>query len=307
MNKSMNKSMNIGKAEAYLKNYKEKELKGGKSGAAVYDIEGSFVLKHVQREKIGSEAFEAYRREAMWYQYVAQIPRRFLPEVYELQSNDEEIKILMKKYQVLSREGMDADLLRKIMEALAGVHTMEVPTFLRKDWQKPKPLTEEQIAAATEGWLSVLQEHPDAFGEGDMNALRELAAKINEIILWHASEEPVLNHGDFHWDNMLQNEQGDILICDWQGVSVGQASGDLSFFFSRLRGDGITLNEKETVSFYEQAVKELSGRIVTWETINDHMHAANQITSFMFWHQYLHNSAKERVQEIYGKMVTAMT
>ena len=41
----------------------------------------------------------------------------------------------------------------------------------------------------------------------------------------HDAEMAVLNHGDFHWDNLLQNERGDIVLCDWQGVSAGAASG----------------------------------------------------------------------------------
>ena len=121
---------------------------------------------------------------------------------------------------------------------------------------------------------------------------------------WHGSEAVVLIHGDFHWDNLLMDNQGRIIICDWQGVGAGAASGELSFFFGRLRGDGIQLKEQEIVEAYGREIRKCSGKKVTWEEGDGHIRAANVITSFTCWHQYLHRSSEERVREIYGKMVT---
>lgn len=289
--------MNI---ENYLAEHDAQLLGGGKSGAQVYGIDGKYVLKYVQRKQLGDEKlFTAYRKEALWYEDAAQSGLRCLPEIFDIQSTGEEIVILMKRYQALSRREIEGGLLKKIMEALAAVHTAELPQFLKQERYAAKPLSDIQIQEATEGWRSVLQEHPSAF---DAGALERIAEKINEIIRWHDAEEAVLNHGDFHWDNLLQDEKGNIIICDWQGVSAGQASGDLSFFFSRLQGDGIALNRPETIGFYEQAVKRLSGKPASREEIEGHIRAANVITSFAFWHRYLHGSAEERVREIYGKM-----
>ena len=47
----------------------------------------------------------------------------------------------------------------------------------------------------------------------------------------YAILKKVLIHGDFHWDNLLE-DAGNILICDWQGVGIGGASGDISFFLA---------------------------------------------------------------------------
>ena len=160
---------------------------------------------------------------------------------------------------------------------------------------------EEQIRFSVEGWRTVLDEHPGAF---DGAPLERIAEKINRIIFWHGSEEVVLIHGDFHWDNLLMDNQGRSIICDWQGVGAGAASGDLSFFFGRLRGDGIQLKEQEIVETYGREIRKLSGKRVTWEEVDGHIRAANVITSFTCWHQYLHGSSEERVREIYGKMVT---
>lgn len=84
-----------------------------------------------------------------------------LPEVAEIQVSDSEILILMKKYQGLSKDSINRELLRKIMRALAVIHTQEIPAFfLRKERKQPGYLGEEQIEGCLAGWRSVPAEHP---------------------------------------------------------------------------------------------------------------------------------------------------
>lgn len=292
--------MDIDSAKAYLKNEK-KVFAGGKSGARVYDIGGECVLKQIYRTELGNdERYEAYQKEAWWYADGG-AGLGCLPEVLDLRSTEEEISILMKRYRMLSRREINAELLEKIMRALASVHASEIPPLLKQKRHAAQPLSEEQIRASVKGWRAVLDEHPGVF---DSAPLERIAAGINRIISWHGSEETVLSHGDFHWDNLLMDNEGKIIICDWQGVEAGAESGDLSFFFGRLRGDGIRVNEPEVVEAYGREMRRLSGKRVTWEEIDGHIRAANVITSFTCWHEYLHGSGEERVKEIYEKMVT---
>lgn len=293
--------MNINDVEINLKKNEKKLLAGGKSGARVYDIDGEYVLKQIYRAELGNdELYEAYRKEAWWYA-AGGAGLDCLPEVLSLRSTDEEISILMKRYQSLSRRAINTELLEKIMRALASVHASEIPLSLKQKQQAVQPLSEEQIRVSVEGWRTVLDEHPGVF---DGAPLERIAGEINRIISWHGSEETVLSHGDFHWDNLLMDNQGRIIICDWQGVEAGAASGDLSFFFGRLRGDGIQMKEQEVVEAYGREIRRLSGKRVTWEEICGHIRAANVITSFTCWYQYLHGSDEGRVKEIFGKMVT---
>ena len=293
--------MDIDRAENYIKKNERKLLAGGQSGAWVYDIGGEYVLKQIYRAELGNdELYEAYRREAWWYA-AGGAGLGCLPEVFDLRSTEDEISILMKRYQVLSRREISTELLEKIMSTLASVHATELPPLLKQEQHTAQPLSEEQIRVSVEGWRTVLDEHPGVF---DGEPLERIAEEINRIIFWHGSEEAVLNHGDFHWDNLLMDDQGRIIICDWQGVGAGAASGDLSFFFGRLRGDGIQVKEQEIVEAYGREIRRLSGKDITWEEICGHIQAANVITSFTCWHQYLHGSDEGRVREIYEKMVT---
>lgn len=293
--------MDINYAEIYLNKNEKKLLAGGRSGARVYDIGGEYVLKQIYRAELGDdELYETYRKEAWWYA-VGGTGLSCLPEVLDLRNTDDEISILMKRYQVLSRREMNTELLEKIMRTLASVHATEIPPLLKQKQHAAQPLLEEQIRVSVEGWCIVLDEHPGAF---DGAPLERIAGEINRIIFWHGSEEAVLGHGDFHWDNLLMDNQGRIIICDWQGVEAGAASGDLSFFFGRLRGDGIQMKEQEVVEAYGREIRQLSGKMVTWEETCGHIRAANVITSFTCWHEYLHGSDEGRVREIYEKMVT---
>ena len=160
-------------------------------------------------------------------------------------------------------------------------------------------MEEARIEGCIDGWRSVLAEHPGVFDEG---ILRETATKINELIGWHHGEQQVLSHGDFHWDNLLLGENGNIIVCDWQGVNAGGASGDISFFTSRLGADGITIEPERAAELYCQERLRLTGETISQDDMIRHMNAANVITSFQFWHEYLHGSSCERVRGIYEKM-----
>ena len=283
----------------YLSGHNVTEIKVGQSGADVYEIDGKYVLKHVVRQKLNEEQFITYTREVLFYRNQMTRQRTYLPKVLEAETSENEISILMEKYDRPKRQAINAKLIRKITKALAALHTEEIPPFLCRNREKAEPLSQQMIVESLCGWKSVLAEHPDSFHE---NQLEEIASKINDLIAWHDSEDRVLIHGDFHWDNLLEDGNGNILLCDWQGVNLGGASGDLSFFLSRLGGDGIRLDAEGFLDSYVNAIRELSGKQINPQDITLHMNAANVITSFVFWHEYLHGSSEERVRDIYGKM-----
>ena len=174
--------MDIDSAKAYLKKNEKKLFAGGKSGARVYDIGGDCVLKQIYRAELGNdELYEAYRKEAWWYADGG-AGLGCLPEVLGLRSTEEEISILMKRYQMLSRREINKELLEKIMRGLATVHVSEIPPLLMQKRHAAQPLSEEQIRASVEGWRAVLDEHPGVF---DSALLERIAEGINRIISWH--------------------------------------------------------------------------------------------------------------------------
>lgn len=283
----------------YLTGHNVTEIKVGESGADVYEIDGRYVLKHVVRQKLKEELFAAYTREVLFYRSQMKQQRVYLPEVLEAEASEQEMLIFMKKYRRPDRDTINAELIQHITKSLAALHTDTPPSFMHKNQKKAEALSDQVIAECLCGWKSILAEQSGSFPE---NQLEEIAGRINHLIAWHDSEDRVLIHGDFHWDNLLEDEHGNILLCDWQSVNLGGASGDLSFFLSRLGGDGIRINTTVFLDNYVNAIRKLSGKQIRRQDLIRHMNAANVITSFLFWHQYLHGSSEERVRGIYSKM-----
>ncbi len=283
----------------YLTGHNVTEIKVGESGADVYEIDGRYVLKHVVRQKLKEELFAAYTREVLFYRSQMKRQRVYLPEVLQAEASEQEMLIFMKKYRRPDRDTINAELIQHITKSLAALHTDTPPSFMHKNQKKAEALSDQVIAECLCGWKSILAEQSGSFPE---NQLEEIAGRINHLIAWHDSEDRVLIHGDFHWDNLLEDEHGNILLCDWQSVNLGGASGDLSFFLSRLGGDGIRINTTVFLDNYVNAIRKLSGKQIRRQDLIRHMNAANVITSFLFWHQYLHGSSEERVRGIYSKM-----
>ena len=281
----------------------------GKSGAEVYDIDGETILKHVCRDKLKENQFETYKKEALFYQSqldgVGQTDighahtNSYLPQIFKAEVSPDEITLLMKKYPLLERKDLNEELIKKIAGVLAQIHTTPIPDFLKEESDQPEPMTAAEIQASLDGWKSVLAEHPATFDE---TPLDEIASRINEIIEWHATEPRILTHGDFHFENLLQDQDGRLIVCDWQGVKSTGASEDISFFLSRLGDDGIKIDPAVFLNEYAKAISNLTGQTPDTNEILRHMQAANTITSFKFWHIFLHDSTTERVKGIYDKM-----
>ena len=291
------KNMDINK---YFEENRVTEIKTGQSGAEVYEINDDSILKHIVRSKLPEEKFSTYSREALFYQSKMNTPAGYLPEVLNIEISDSEIILLIKKYRTLERKNLDDNLLHKIMKALAAVHLDTIPDFL-SDKNEPAVLSEDKIAYCLNGWHKVLSEHPGAFNEKPLDSI---AGKINDIIKWHGTEQRSLVHGDFHWENLLEDSAGNIIVCDWQGVRVGGASDDLSFFISRLGDDGFNVDSEVILKAYAAEMKKVTGEEIDIQNIQKHIAATNVITSFEFWHEFLHGTNKERVAGIYDRMIS---
>ncbi len=284
----------------YVRVHTLRKITVGKSGAEVYLLDGGRVAKHVCRSVLqNDERWTTYRREAMLYACPAAKGQAFLPEVYHCSYDDNEIQLIMKQYRPLAFSQLDDGLLYKVLSVLADIHRLTPPDFLPQ--QKPSPvcLPAEDIVAYLSGWRSIVERHGDAFSPAVLYAIAE---KINEVNTRLFSAKQWLCHGDFHFENLLQDDVGNIIVCDWQNVGLGHVSGDLSFFLSRLSAEGQNIPKEKVIAAY----CTLSDTGVTPDEITVQMALANLNTSFMFWHNYLHSASRERVGEIFHKMAADM-
>lgn len=109
-------------------------------------------------------------------------------------------------------------------------------------------------------------------------------------------------HGDYHPENILSDGKN-LLICDWQNIGIGKGIGDISFFISRALGFGIPMDEDSILDYYCQQLSLYRNKPVDKEVLLKEKAAANLLTTFSFWADYLQNSPIDRVAPIYRGMV----
>lgn len=285
---------------AFVERERVKDIRIGQSGAIVCEISGSKIAKLVCRNMLPDESlWEKYIREAAFYRSVPGTGFSFVPKILYAEIREDELLLVMEKYNTIERDEISDALLDKVTAVLARIHTLPVPGFINQEEQKPLTYAQTDIAAYVNGWESVMQEHRDAF---DRNVLHEIARHVNTINSRFCSRHACFTHGDFHFENLLQDGSGNILVCDWQGCGCGDPSGDLSFLMSRLLSDGYTLNGEKLVNAYCRHANQM-GLDVSPAYVHARIALSNLNISFMYWHQYLHGAEKERVGSIYGKML----
>ncbi len=273
------------------------EITLGQSGAHVYELEENRVLKVAFREEVKDERiWDSYVKEALFYE---SCKVEFLPKVFVNIHTENEVFLILEKCVPLNREQLDTELLQKVMDVLVQIHAMKIPAFIKVEERKPVIFSKEEIAESLEGWKNVLNEHSGAFAE---EWLEEIGTCINEINQKLFIEQSGFNHGDFHFENIMQDTEGNIKVVDWQNCGIGHVSGDISFFLSRLSADGYGIEAKEMIGLYCECAEQSGSREQSVE-IELQMCLANLNTSFRYWYVYLLGSTTERVQSIYEKMV----
>lgn len=269
----------------------------GKSGAGVYELNNSRIAKHIQRNALESDSlWNSYKREAQFYSCFSSSTYPFLPKVYHCYQSDDEIQIIMEKYRSLNRYRFDNALLEKILAVLARIHSLPVPDFLPNVDIEPFMLDQSAISQYLLSWQKVLEEHGSAFPKND---LFQIAENINAVNQKAHSTKRVFCHGDFHFENLLEDDHGNIIVCDWQSIHLGHVAGDISFFLSRLSADGCTISKDDAIQIY----CNYTNTDITEHEVAQQMSLANLNTSFVFWHNYLHGCSVDRVRDIFEKMV----
>lgn len=284
---------------SFMEKEKVRNIPTGQSGAMVCEISGNRVAKWVRRSALQeSSLWEKYLHEAAFYRHMKGSAVSFLPRVLFVEQRDEEMLLVMEKYAPLDREALSDVLLEKVVDVLARIHTLPMPGFIQQPDNRPLIHEQEALKGYANGWGSVLREHGNVFFA---DILQDIARDINQINRIFFSTKRCFTHGDFHFDNLLSDADGNMVVCDWQGCGCGDPSGDLAFLISRLSSDGYPLDADKLVNAYCRCAGRY-GLTVHPQDVQIQMALSNLNVSFMYWHMYLHGASWERVQGVFGKM-----
>ncbi len=290
----------------YIDSHIIRQLTQGKSGAIVCLLDDNKIAKFVEKRVLlekenGLAIWESCLKEAKFYKEMMGAQHVFLPEIFHCEFDDESVQIIMGGYKANEKESLSAGDFDAIMKLLAQVHELAVPDFLKNEKPGPVEISEEEIQNCLAGWKSIFDEHSSEPSDIlDFAKVEALASRINQLNKDFYSDCSCLCHGDFHAENILQDEKsGQLILCDWQSVSLNHPASDIAFFMSRLQGDGISFDENKIIDCYCRYSK--SG--ITKEEIKTQMYLANINTTFRYWHYYLHGSSKSVVENIVEKML----
>lgn len=290
----------------YLDLHTIRQLTQGKSGALVCLLDDHQIAKYAEKGRLleketGLAVWESCLKEAKFYKEMMGGQYAFLPEIFHCKFDDESVQIIMGEYKAIEKESLSASDFDKIMKLLVQVHELAVPDLLKNEKQGPVEISEEEIQNCLSGWKSIFDEHKAEPSDMlDFAKVEALASRINQLNKDLYSARVCLCHGDFHAENILQDEKsGQLLLCDWQSVSLNHPASDIAFFMSRLQGDGISFDENKIIDSYCSYSK--SG--ITKDEIKKQMYLANINTTFRYWHYYLHGSPKSVVENIVEKML----
>ena len=290
--------MRVGDIPAFLQGHTHQKISVGKSGADVYAVGHDMLLKHARREALSCAGiWDSYVTEARMYDWFREKRVSWVPELLYERRTPHEVVLLLRRYRMLEHEEA-VPRLAGIMQILAQIHALPVPDFLDAPKRFYTALPPERLQECLEGWKSVLAEHGGRFNTGDAAFVAKHFDMVNEC--FHP-QTCMLTHGDFHCDNLLLNERGELLVCDWQNVNIGTPAGDIAFFLSRLSADGASLNADALIESY-CAAAEAIGISADPETIRCDMTLSSLNAAFLFWHRYLHDNPPERVGGIFHKM-----
>lgn len=290
----------------YLDSHTIRQLTQGKSGALVCLLDDHQIAKYAEKNRLlekenGLAVWETCLKEAKFYKEMMGEQHSFLPEIFHCEFDDESVQIIMGEYKVIEKESLSASDFDKIMKLLVQVHELAVPDFLKNEKPGPVEISEEENQNCLSGWKSIFDEHKAEPSDIlDFAKVEVLASRINQLNKDLYSARVCLCHEDFHAENILQDEKsGQLLLCDWQSVSLNHPASDIAFFMSRLQGDGISFDENKIIDSYCSYSK--SG--ITKDEIKKQMYLANINTTFRYWHYYLHGSPKSVVENIVEKML----
>jgi len=240
------------------------------------------------------------KSEYAFYKWSAERQIYYTPDILYQAKNDNEMLIVMKKHDVLSRNDWCDDLQKRAMRLCARINATDIRNF-DSIANADKVFYDYPLSVSLNNWIKLHDKYPDYI---DASLLALMYEKHDEIVLSaeRLAVPRTLCHGDFHPYNFLVDGER-LLICDWQGVSVARGISDVAFFVSRGSAIGLKIYKDALIKEYHEAICKYTGQKVMLDDLFRVCASFEFSVAFKFWAEHLQHSSIEQIMGIYDPMV----
>ena len=282
-------------------NAKMNKLNKGGSGAILYEINsvnGNYILKNIHIDQ-DSFLLKSSEKEYGFYSISNEFDLNYLPKVIYTEKNDcLGIIIVLNKYTDIQRHEWNLKRQLSTVDIIAKIHS-ESDFFINRFALK-KELFEAkdgQLEKSLNDWICVIKKY-----DLDECIINEIKINFGQVINFINSKKHYFCHGDFHPDNFVLDEKGELVILDWANYHIG-CKDEIAFFISRGYDCGIDIQEESIKKHYCERLSYYSGENISMLDIEVECNMSTVFVSFLYWAEYLQDTNIDRVNSIYEKMI----
>jgi len=284
----------------------ENLIYAGISGARIQQLNtdrGPLILKSTFRGDFEDRPglYDSFLREYDFYMLENKVPVR-IPHCLYGSKNQEGCHLVFEAYRPVDGSAWTPALLDQALDLLADLHTLDREAYRGLDLEDQVLVLEEgALEEAYQAWMDLIKSR-----DLDLNrqTIRDISLSMDGVVALLNAGDKVLCHGDFHRENLLQDDQG-LYLCDWQQYKLGLGGEDVAFFLSRGQAEGLDIDQTWFIKTYVDHMRTRGHKTISSNQVRQVIEAKSLYLSFMEWPYYLGQADPSDIRAIYDKMVIA--
>ncbi len=206
-----------------------------------------------------------YRREVNWYRELAGLSKIRCPACYSVSVSDDysEYVLVLEDCSPATVPdqiaGAAPEVILKGLGEIALLHApfMNKKELLNKDYLLfDHSFRDERVKLMRWAWPLFKERFQHRINEELFKVGDEFTDNFEKFIYRETEDNTVL-HGDARLDNLLIKDNGDVVVLDWQTLSVGHPMCDVAYFVSASFPDPAVRrdNEEKLFNHYVDALR----------------------------------------------------
>jgi len=260
-----------------------------------------YFIKYANTSTIDSEGMNQCRNEYAFYEkYAGKLD--FLPEVVYQTANDNEVLLVLKKYETIPPHRWDKALLQQAVEICTRINALDCTAYSAFSWLE----TENEpgrysLQESCDNWMRLHKKFPDNIDAKVLDNMHNDFYKIAK----YSEELTIPNtfcHGDFAPDQLLL-DGARLLVCDWAYTHYGKGIGAVAYFCVRGIDQKLPIDRDALIAYYSEALHNHTGISVAPELLVQYVNVSEWLVAFRYYAEYLQDADRSRAIGSYKDMV----